>query len=288
MGADPSNTTGRDIRENVAVRIGLLHPGEMGAAVGAVLRARGETVLWASQARSAQTARRAEEAGLEDAGTVAELSRRSEMILSVCPPHAALAVAQSVAGFSGVFVDANAVAPASARAIARTVGRCVDGGIIGAPPREPGETRLFLSGAHAPEVAELFSGTIVRSIVVSGEIGAASAVKMAFAAWTKGSAALLLGARALARAEGVEKELLETWRWASPELPDRSAAASRSALGKGWRWVGEMNEIADTFAAAGLPDGFHRAAAEVYRRSSTESSAGADSLDRVLNALLQP
>jgi hypothetical protein len=89
---------------------------------------------------------------------------------------------------------------------------------------------------------------------------------MAFAGWTKGSAALLLAIRALARAEGVEDTLLEEWRLSLPELEDSSIAAARSAQNKGWRWIGEMEEIAQTFASAGLPDGFHRAAAEIYRR----------------------
>src|SRR5438094_9761013 len=134
--------------------IGLLHPGEMGAAVGGVLRDRGQRVVWASEGRSAETRKRAEEAGLEDAGSVEELVRRSEVILSVCPPHAALEVAASVAGFEGVFVDANAIAPATARDVAAVVeaegAECVDGGSVGPPPREPGTTRLYLSGPAAP------------------------------------------------------------------------------------------------------------------------------------------
>jgi hypothetical protein len=101
--------------------------------------------------------------------------------------------------------------------------------------------------------------------VISDEPGPASALKMAFAAWTKGTAAMLIAIRALARAEGVEEALLDEWRLSVPELIDRSAAAARSADRKGWRWVAEMEEIASTFAAAGLPDGFHKAAAEVFR-----------------------
>ena len=114
--------------------VGLLHPGEMGAAVGDTLREAGQTVLWASAGRSAETAGRAMRAGLEDVGTAEELARRSAVILSVCPPHAALEVAQSVAGLEGVFVDANAVSPVKAREIGRGL-RFVDGGIIGPPPR---------------------------------------------------------------------------------------------------------------------------------------------------------
>jgi hypothetical protein len=88
---------------------------------------------------------------------------------------------------------------------------------------------------------------------------------MAYAAWTKGTAAMLLAIRELALAEQVEPPLLDEWRLSQPELIERSASAARSAERKGWRWVGEMEEIASTFASAGLPDGFHRAAAEVYR-----------------------
>ena len=247
--------------------IGLLHPGEMGAAIGSALRQRGHEVVWASTGRSNATAVRAREAGLTDAGSVDVLAERSDVILSVCPPHAATAVAASVAGSGALFVDANAIAPATARAIAqdRDAARFVDGGIIGPPPARAGTTRLYLSGTRAPDVAELFDGTAVEACVVSEEIGDASAVKMTYAAWTKGTAALLLAIRAVAEAEGVAEPLLEEWRLSLPDLPDAVERAARSANAKGWRWVGEMEEIAATFAAAGQPDGFHRAAAEVYR-----------------------
>src|SRR5437867_11926467 len=101
--------------------IGLLHPGEMGAAVGGVLRDRRQHVVSASEGRFAETRKRAEEAGLEDAGSVDELVRRSEVIFSVCPPHAAPEVAASVAGFEDVYIDANAIAPATAREAAAVI-----------------------------------------------------------------------------------------------------------------------------------------------------------------------
>ena len=249
--------------------VGLLHPGEMGGAIAMQLR-RGRTVLWASSGRSAETAQRAEQAGLRDVGRVEELAESSDIILSVCPPHAALAVAESVAGFNGIYVDANAVSPMTARRIASVVeeggGQFVDGGIVGPPPRDGVPTSLYLSGAMAPAVTELFQDTDVQARIVSDEPGSASAVKMAYAAWTKGTAALLLAIRALVRAEGVEEALLAEWRESIPDLPGRSDRAALAADLKGWRWVGEMDEIASTFAAAGLPDGFHEAAAEIYRR----------------------
>lgn len=239
--------------------VGLLHPGEMGAAVGAVLRGQGVRVVWASEGRSEETRARAEAAGLEDAGSVVEVAR-SDVVFSICPPHAALEVARS-AEFAGVYVDANAVSPATAREVAEAVGEFVDGGIVGSPPREPGTARLYLSGDRASEVAELFAGSALDARVVSN----ASAVKMAYAAWTKGTAAMLLAIRELARREGVEDTLLAEWDLSVPELRERYERARRSAEAKGWRWVGEMEEIAATFEADGLPGGFHRAAAEVYR-----------------------
>jgi 3-hydroxyisobutyrate dehydrogenase-like beta-hydroxyacid dehydrogenase len=244
----------------------------MGAALGSVLRSRGTVVLWASSGRSQATIARAESAGLRDVGSLDALVRGSDAILSVCPPHAAADVARSVAGFGGTYVDANAVSPATTRAIADAIehggGRFVDGGIIGPPPQDGATTRLYLSGAPASTAAALFDGTVVDARVISDEVGAASALKMAYAAWTKGTAALLLAIRELARAEGVEASLLEEWAASQPELAERSARAVRSAGTKGWRWVGEMEEIASAFAGAGLPDGFHAAAAEIFGREA--------------------
>ena len=243
--------------------VGLLHPGEMGAAVGAVLRGSGHCVVWASEGRSSETRARADGAGLEDVGTAAEVAR-CEVVFSVCPPHAAQDVARSLGAFEEIYVDANAISPATARKVEAIVRGAdfVDGGIIGPPPREAGTTRLYLSGERAEAVRELFAGSSLEVRLVEN----ASAVKMAYAAWTKGSAALLLAVRELARAEGVEPTLLAEWELSLPDLIERSQRAARSAEAKGWRWVGEMEEIAATFEAAGLPKGFHLAAAEVFRR----------------------
>jgi 3-hydroxyisobutyrate dehydrogenase-like beta-hydroxyacid dehydrogenase len=247
--------------------VGLLHPGEMGAAVGQCLTAAGHQVLWVPEGRSAATRERAAAAGLDRCGW-AEMAARSDVIVSVCPPAGALDVARAVAGtgFGGLYVDANAVSPDTAREAAVIVrpASFVDGGIIGTPPVTPGFIRLYLSGDRAGEVRDLFEGSAVDARLVATP-GTASAVKMAYASWTKGSAALLLAARTLAKAEGVEAVLLEEWGISQPGLERRSAAATGSTAAKGWRWVAEMEEIAATMAAAGLPDGFHQAAAEIYR-----------------------
>jgi 3-hydroxyisobutyrate dehydrogenase-like beta-hydroxyacid dehydrogenase len=245
--------------------VGLLHPGEMGAAVGAVLRQRGIDVLWASDGRSDETTARANAAGLSDAESIAALARRADVILSVCPPHAARDVAAAVVDFDGVYVDANAVAPATVRELGAGFEHFVDGGIVGPPPGDS-PTHLYLSGREAERIVDLFAGTNVDARLVSGEVGAASAVKQTYAAWSKGSAALLLAIRDVARAEGVADTLFAEWHESIPGLDERLAGAERSAQAKGWRWVGEMEEIAAAFAAAGAPDGFHRAAAEVFSR----------------------
>ena len=237
--------------------IGLLHPGEMGAAVGQCLAAAGHRVLWAPEGRSAATRERAAAAGLEGCG-LAEIAARSDVIVSVCPPASALDVARQVSGFGGLYLDANAISPATAGEVAGIVtaggASYVDGGIIGTPPVKPGFIRLYLSGGRAAEARALFEVTAIDARPVAPP-GTASALKMAYASWTKGSAALLLTARALARAEGVEPVLLEEWGISQPGLERRSAAANESAAAKGWRWVGEMEEIAATMAAA-----------EIYRR----------------------
>jgi len=277
--------------------MGLLHPGEMGAAVGRCLTGAGYEVLWASEGRGAQTAARARAAGLTDAGTPAEVAERADIIFSICPPHAALDVAWAVQGFSGLFVDANAISPATAREVALMVeeggATYVDGGIIGMPPPPSppagagSSTRLYLSGAEAQTVRGLFDGTSLDSRVLGSGALAASSIKMAYAAWTKGTAALLLAVRGLARAEGVEDALLAEWAMSQPSLQDRSRDAADSAAVKGWRWVAEMEEIAASMAADGLPDGFHQAAAEIFRRSPRAEPGAANGklVDQVLAAI---
>jgi 3-hydroxyisobutyrate dehydrogenase-like beta-hydroxyacid dehydrogenase len=274
--------------------IGLLHPGEMGASVGASGRANGHRVLWTSEGRGGETQARAKAAGLEDAGTLAALVAASEVILSICPPHAALDVAGAVAAqrFRGVYVDGNAVSPATSRTLARIVqaagGTYVDGGIIGPPPDKAGTTRLYLSGPDAERVRPLFAAGPLEAVVLSGNLMAASAIKMAYAAWTKGSQALIMAVRTLATAEGVDEALLAEWNRSQPDLPKRSENAAKGTARKAWRWVGEMDEIAAAFAGAGLPDGFHRGAGEVYRRMASYKDAPAPpSMEDVAKTLLK-
>ncbi len=211
--------------------VAVLHPGEMGAAIGACLAARGLRVVWASDGRGAATRSRAGAAGIEDLGSLERALGAADIVLSVCPPHGALALAREVAGlgFRGIYVDANAI---------------------------------------------FFAGSNLQAVPLQGPPGAASALKACYAAWTKGATALLAAIRALAGHEGVEPALLEEWKLSQPELPKRSEAVTVQAR-KAWRWIGEMEEIAASFQAAGLPPGFHLAAAEVYRKLERFKDGGA-------------
>jgi 3-hydroxyisobutyrate dehydrogenase-like beta-hydroxyacid dehydrogenase len=255
-----------------AKTVALLHPGNMGVTIGAAAATGGARVIWVSEKRSKASQERAMQAGLVDAETLTDAVQQSDVILSVCPPHAALEVARSVAqhNFNGVYVDANAVSRATAEQIGDTVTKAgasfVDGGIIGSPVKRAGTTRLYLSGSRAAEVAALFSVSMLDARAIGASPGAASALKIAYAAWTKCTDALVLAIRALAVREGVDQALLQEWAISQPDLERRSIQAAAVAVPKAWRYVGEMEEIAATLASAGLPSGFHHAAADLYER----------------------
>jgi 3-hydroxyisobutyrate dehydrogenase-like beta-hydroxyacid dehydrogenase len=278
--------------------VGLLHPGEMGAAVGGCLVSVGHEVLWDPAGRSRATTGRALAAGLTGVG-FGRLVAKSAVIVSVCPPHAAVDIARQVAdaGYAGCYVDANAISVATAEQVCAIVtaggATYVDGGIIGPPPEAAGHTRLYLSGPHAHEVRPLFHRSVLDARIAEGSRYAASSVKMAYAAWTKGSSALLLAARALARASGVERTLLSEWQLSQPSLTAQSERSAGLAASKGWRWVAEMEEIAASMAAAGLPEGFHEAAADVYDRAARAgapagrpTAAAGETLDTIMSALM--
>ena len=262
----------REAMAKDTITISVLHPGEMGAAVGAAASLPGTRVIWCSDGRSGATERRARTRGLEDVHTLEQLVDQSEVIISICPPHAAEDIARAIAalGYQGLFVDANAVSPQRARRIGEIVNGTgatfVDGGIVGGPPKQPGTTRLYVSGDATKTVEDVFAGSPLEVIAIEGGPGAASAIKMAYAAWSKGTTALLTAIHALAISEDVHDELLAEWQRSQSELLSRSGRGMSSAAAKAWRWVAEMEEIAATFAAAGLPDGFHLAAADVYRK----------------------
>jgi 3-hydroxyisobutyrate dehydrogenase-like beta-hydroxyacid dehydrogenase len=254
------------------VPVGLLFPGEMGAHIGGAARAE---VTWASEGRSRATAERAERAGLVDIGSVAELVASSDMILSVCPPAIAEEIAERVfgLGFSGLYVEANAVSPARMARIAELGPRIVDGSIIGSKT-----VRLYLAGrpGDVEQVAGLFEGSAVEAIPLGPELGAASALKIAFGGWNKIGVALAAQAHAIARAYGVEDAL---------EAEGVAGERVSRAAPKAWRWAPEMAEVAATCSELGLPDSIGEGAAELYARWDEHRDTDVP-LDRLLDDLV--
>jgi 3-hydroxyisobutyrate dehydrogenase-like beta-hydroxyacid dehydrogenase len=256
----------------VSRALGIVHPGEMGVSIAASAKNSGCDVYWVSEGRSRATRERAEAVGLHDAHTLEQLIARCDVIVSVCPPHAAESLADDIAnaGFRGLFVDANAIAPdrASRLGAAMTTRGIdfVDGGIIGLPAWTPHATCLYLSGPRAQDAASCFSAGPLDTQVLGTDIGKASALKMCYAANTKGAVALLAAVLATADALGVRDALFERWKSEDAALPDRTLARMQRVAPKAWRFVGEMQEISHTFTLAGTPGEFHEAAAVIYER----------------------
>jgi 3-hydroxyisobutyrate dehydrogenase-like beta-hydroxyacid dehydrogenase len=282
-------------------KLGLLHPGQMGISVAASAQNSACDVYWASEGRSSQTHARADQYNLRDARTLAQLCETCSILVSVCPPHAAEAVAEQVAAqaFTGLYLDANAISPQRARRIGQKLTQAgatfVDGGIIGAPAWEPGRTWLYLSGPGAPAAAACFSCGPLETRVIGAEIGQASALKMCYAAYTKGSTALLCAIVATAEALGVWEALQGQWSRDSSEFApgqgdfaQQAVRRVRGVTAKAWRFAGEMDEISATFSQAGLPGDFHAAAATVYRRmAGFKDAPSTPPLEEVLAALMR-
>ena len=275
-------------------KIGILHPGEMGISVAASAINNGYQVYWASENRSDKTRLRAEKYGLIELDSLVELCQSCEIIFSICPPHVAEEVANSVIEhkFNGYYLDANAISPQRAIKIGQmmeTAGiHFVDGGVIGGPAWKPKETWLYLSGKYAKVIADCFMKGPLETKIIGDEIGKASALKMCYAAYSKGTTALLAAVLATAESLDVREELYQQWDTNDPNFSEDVNRRVRRATAKAWRFEGEMHEIASTFQEAGLPSGFQEAAAEVFSRMANfKDSTETPRLEDVLNALLQ-
>ncbi len=277
---------------SASIDVLLLHPGKMGFAVGRSLLNAGARVSWCSAGRSEATRKRAAELGLHEWPDLHAACENCQVIFSVCPPHGAEAQAEAVkeTGFQGLYLEANAIQPDRSRRIARSLGEagipCVDGGIVGGPPTERGQTWLYLSGPNASEVLPLFSEGPLETEVVGDAVGRASALKMCYASWTKGSTALLCTVLAAAESLGVREELSRQWDREGGGLREKAELRASRVTAKAWRFAGEMEEIAETFLSAGLPGDFHKGAAELYRRMAHfKDHDGFPDVDDVLKAL---
>ncbi|MEW2581342.1 NAD(P)-dependent oxidoreductase [Streptomyces syringium] len=251
----------------MTLTVTLLHPGQMGAAVGAQAVAAGHRVLWVPHGRSQETRRRAQEAGLTAVPSLRAALDASDIAISVCPPGAADQIACDVneLRFTGLYLDANAISPQRVRRIADGMQAPVlDGAIIGPPPCDKKTARLYVSGAPqaAGQIQELFKGTAVEVREAGRDLGSASALKMAFASFQKSARTLAAVAHALADTHGVSDLLTEEAKtMPSAILSDPGYLPSVAA--RAWRWRDEMGDIAATLRAAALPTGIADATAAV-------------------------
>ena len=262
--------------------IGILSPGDMGHVVGKVLQSHGVRVLTCLKGRSERTRMLAREAQIDDLPTYEDLVAETDMILSILVPESALDMARLVAEAlrkaqqTTIFVDCNAISPGTMKAVAEVItaagSRCLDAGIIGSPPTRPGVTRFYASGPGVEDFIELANcGLDIRSL--GAEIGLASALKMCYAALTKGSTAIATALLVTAHTFGVYEALLAEWQISQPDryrTIDRQLPVMPTKAG---RWISEMEEIAKTFGDLGLPSKIHQGVADVYRFVGTSSLA---------------
>lgn len=273
--------------------VGILHPGSMGAAVAACATTNAAAVLWCDTGRSTASVARAARFGLTPVAELAELLDRSDIVISLCPPAAAEDLARDIAAhrFAGVYVEANAINPERAQRIAALLepdATVVDGGVVGSPPVGGKTPTLYLSGpvGETERIESLFAGTAVRTAVLGTTVGQASALKLSYAAFQKTSRVLVALAVGMAREHGVDQELIEVASrrtdsyLAEPEYVAKTAA-------RAWRWGPELEEAADTLAAAGFPPEILRAAASTLARWN-DAKDGELTLTDALDQLAQP
>jgi len=257
--------------------VAVIAPGMMGSGVGKRLVENGIEVRTALAGRSEATMARAKAAGM--VGASDEQIAACDIILSILPPGDALGLAERLApslrgaAKKPIYVDCNALDPATVVKIARVVQETgalfVDGGIIGGPPRPGYSPRIYLSGQAAPSVAELTKYGLDMPIQ-PGPIGAASAMKMSYAGITKGftalGAAMMLAAARAGTAEDLHKELSASqpalFGWLTRQMP--------GMYSKAYRWVAEMEEIAQFVGEDPAARKFYEGAAELYQRLAAD------------------
>jgi len=252
--------------------VGLLSPGDMGEGVGASIKGQGFDVITVLAGRSDETRMRAQRGGFRDVPDLEALVSEADLVISIMPPERAEAIAADVTaamkatGKTPPFADMNAIAPTTAQRIAAGIvdagADYIDGGIIGWPPlKSEALTKLYVSGPQAG-LMDVLDGNGKKVIQLGDEIGRASAVKMIYASVTKGTDSLLTAAYTAAEALGIREVLEREWQG---DVLDRMARRVPALPADAGRWIGEMEQIAETYASIGVTANYHKGAAEMYR-----------------------
>ncbi len=257
--------------------VAVIAPGMMGSAVGARLVENGLEVRTSLAGRSEATVARAKAAGMTGASD--QQIAASDIILSILPPGDALGLAERLAPVlraaakKPIYVDCNALNPGTvlriARVIEETGATFVDGGIVGGPPKAGYSPKIYLSGPASTHVAELAKYGLAMPIQ-PGPIGAASAMKMSYAGITKGftalGAAMMLAATRAGTVDDLRAELSASqpalFGWLTRQMPNMYS--------KAYRWVAEMEEIAQFVGEDPAARKFYEGAAQLYERIAAD------------------
>jgi putative dehydrogenase len=261
---------------NRMATVAIVGAGEMGAAVGQRMRERGARVLTTLTGRTAASIERARRAGLETIEDDDALARTAGFVLSIVPPGQAAAVAERYtaplarAAEKPVFVECNAISPNTVRKIAATLAdsgcRFVDAGIIGGPPRPERPNRgprFYASGSDAQSMAALREYGIDVAIL-DGAVGAASALKLSYAGLTKGLIAVGTAMIGGASRAGLAPALLAEMKRSQPELLAMFGTRAPAMFPKAYRWVAEMEQIAEYLGGSGNGSEIYDGAARLY------------------------
>ncbi len=265
-----------------APRITIIGAGEMGAAVGRRLRECGATVTTSLKGRSAASIERVRRAGIEVLDDDNLLSRHADFVMSIVPPGVAVEVAERLRdllrGADAIFVECNAIAPATTRRIEETLrgARFIDAGIIGGPPvagtQDPSKgPRFYASGAHAHELMRLAKYGLDIA-VLDAPVGAASALKLAYAGMTKGFTALATAMVNAASREGLAEALRAELSRTQPGFLARLERSIPDMFPKAYRWVAEMEQIAEFIGDAREGANIYEGAARLYEWIASELS----------------
>ena len=262
--------------------IAILSPGDMGHGVGKALGEHGYDVITCLSGRSQRTRGLAAAGGFRDVPSLEEMTSQADLIMSILVPAEAVGVARLVAdamraaGTARPFADCNAVSPRSASVVDSIIGDAggdyIDGGIIGGSPARGAAPRIYTSGPRADLMDELDGkGIIVKNL--GPQIGRASGIKMCYASMTKGTNALRVAMLTAADSLGLYDELIEELAFSQGAALSAMESGIPGLPANSGRWIGEMEEIAETFEAAGVTPRFQQGAAEIYRLLDSTSFA---------------
>jgi len=275
--------------------VAVVAQGAMGAGIGGRLAERGLRVVTSLSGRSEASAKRAAAAGMVAVSD--QECAQADYFLSILPPNEALALAEKMAALIGpsnkkpIYVDCNAVSPPTKVRIGAVAAKAgspfVDVSILGLPPRAGYDgPAMIVSGPDAGQFVPLGDfGLKIR--VIDGPIGAASAVKMSYAGITKGITALGSMIMLAATRAGVAAEVRSELERSHPYFVTNFQRAVPDMFDKAYRFVGEMEEIADFVGEDKSAAQMYLAFADFYRRIAADVAGGHDETDK-LSAFLKP